>query len=693
MVDVAEPSLAFVALCAFVTESDLHTLRRLGRSCARCADLYWARDGKSRHRALQLESSRVRSLYDDDKTATLDDAERAPLGLLAFIDIIDDAVENGNLPFGDLFLFARRTMQDDARVLLYLLVFAIVTDRTMLVQRVLAMGEDWHEGVPPTEVTSIVPDQPAGKIRDSGEARVPDEADDEAQAAMRLAVAIYQQEQREAGELSMTESYDTDSDDEDAEDDTSDDEDDETSDEDEDAVESSTLKLRVASHPRAAALNDSGASRATVEVSSAEGGRRAGDFFSQWWPALGVHNTPVLRKYFFYYYPARTDLMFEDREAVEQLTLAERLMALAAVWSSQNVSQLLLSTPVFRCNTSIGVVFACTAKLEATLLKSAGELASIKEIDRNVLAPVGIKRLQAALNNPCKSLAGHIRRLGVDATYCDALARYADPRQRPLLDDDELALLKGSVKTANNDDDDDGDTEKEAEPKNSFDLTVRFQNDVDHTHVFWYACETNNPILAQTMVEKFKVVPSTNESYAVRLSARCNSAEVLRWLLTRDDIEAAACDNAALCLAVDVGAFESVKLLLATDREKTKINPAVGDNYSICRAAERGDARMLAELVADADVDVNARECTPLLHALRRGSVPSLRELARSKKFDVARSAVGELNKILLELGERAKDGSAAAGSCYVAARALLEAVATQQTTPLAALLVVLSKL
>lgn len=610
MVDVAPPSLAFVALCAFTTEEDLHYLRRLGRSCARCAELFWARDGRSRHRALRLDvASGVRSLDDDTATFIVDSTESRPLGLLAFIDIIDDALDCGNLPFGDLLLLARRTMQDDRHVLLYLLTFAVVTDRTLLVEKIVMMGEDWHAGVPLADSPTLANGKPAAAVAASNDTIGRSEDDAEMASTMRFAVANCR-DASEPAEVS-SESYETD------------DESSAASETEEGAEPSAS----VAQPSHVASSND--------------------DFFSAWWPALGTHNTHVLRKYFAYLYPARTNLVFDDREALDQMTLAERLVAIATIYLSHNVAQLLWSTSVFRCNTSMAVLFACCNKLHATLHKAAEELAAVDEVDRRVLLPAGVARLKRALEKQCPTLTHHFRQLGIDAAFCDAMARFVDPKQRPLLDDDDLSLIKNYVRMENNADDD-GEPEEQAarsaEPPVDFDVSASVSDAVDHLHVFWFACRTDRLALATEIVEKHIVQVNANENYALRLAAQHNSAEVLKWLLTRNDVDPAASDNAALCAAVDSGAQRTSALLIADKR----VDVAAHNNYSLCRATERGDAAVVQALLASGRIDISARGCVPLLNALRNGMFDAAFDIVTNQRFNIEalRGSIGALRDV-----------------------------------------------
>lgn len=665
MVDVAEPSLAFVALCAFVTERDLHALRRLGRSCARCADLFWARDGRARHRALQLDTARVRSLNDDAADALLyEGSERHPVGLLAFIDIVDDALEHANLPFGELFLFARRVMQDDRHVLLYLLTFAVITDRTLLVEPIVAQGEAWHDDLPLADPPSIVLGRPA-KGRGSGESQqLEGDDEDEVAAAMSYAVDKYRRLSDDVGTTTTSTTTDSSY--------TYEDE----SETEIDGESPSATRLNAAamflqstrsaplvlSPPRVVALSHSaqsvqsaplsasarsrGDTSARTETSSVAQ-RHLNDFYSAWWPELGVHDTRVLRKYFNYLYPGRTDLTFDDREALAQMTLAERLMALAAIWRSNNVAQQLMSIPVFRCNTSMTVFFACCNRLQLTLHKAAEELAAVEEVDRSVLLPAGVARLKEALTHPCKSLAAHFRRLGTDAAVCEALARYVDPKQRPLLEDEELELLRNYVRRDGVDDDGEPAPLGKQEPTASFDVSASFINEIDYEKVFWFACERDNLALAREMVEKHGAVANANENYAVRLAARYDSVEVLDWLLTLDGVEPGAANNAALCTAVDVGAHRVVRSLLACGK---RVDPAVGDNYPLCRATERDDHAIIELLLDDERVDVNARESTPIMNALRARSITIALVLRKELKFAIDIRALGALTAVHREL-------------------------------------------
>jgi hypothetical protein len=647
MVDVAQPSLGFVALCAFVTEGDLHYLRRLGRSCARCADLFWARDGRVRHRALVYDSARVRSLNDDDKTLVDATRERLPIGALAFCDIIGDALEHSNLQFSDLLLLARRTMQDDSLVLLYLLLYGIITDSTRLVEQIVNMGESWRDNFGLADPPSLV----HPKIDALG-APVLNDEDAEAAAAMEFVISQSRQASDETTTTqttTSTHSYETDT---------------TTTSGDftprnirdlHDALQRGDIK--AAQRALESFIEGERAVSEDDNTEEEQQSRANRDFFSAWWPALGIHNTPVLRKYFFYIYPSRTDLVFKDSDSLQQMTLAERLMALAAIWRSNNSAQMLLSVPVFRCNTSVSVFFSCCDKQTATMIKAAQDISGLEKSDLKVLLPEGSRRINAAINNPCKSLEAHFRTLNDNAVFCENVACFVDPKRRDTLDRDDLAALKNCVQLPNNHDDDGdgGDGLTTREPQTDFDISSALPDLVDYHHAFWSAVRNNNEKEMQAIMTRHSIDVCKEHNYAVRLAAHHNAADVLEALLKLPHVDPSDDGNSAICVAVSAGAAEAVEVLL----KQKSVRPGINNNFSICRATELNKEQIVKMLMASDQVDINARESTPLINALRNAALMTVVALRRDKRLCVQQCSIGRLRAVADDLRMRlaADDG------------------------------------
>jgi len=670
MVDVAEPSLLFIALCALSTESDLHRLRRLGRSCARCAELFWARDGKSRHRALQAESAKVASL-NDDAAATRRvrqsadvPSELKPFGILTFIDIMDDVMAHGYLPFESVVLLARRTMQDDTLALLYLLVFAIVTDKSVIVDSVLQAGENWAEaaklansgGLRKSGQMSLGVSQrthiseedaavkhPLSPLTVTANAVEMRNEDDDYEGALKLAAERY---------LAEREEFEDSDDPSDGDEEVSYEDDDgesktETESEETQSNGDQTTSSTNASDDsttivdaRTAAANRRHAAfaerrRSLVTEVESDVQRRKLDFFSEWWPQLRTENASLMRAYFNYLYPKRTKLTFDDPTLLERLTLAERLLIIATIWSSNDCAQLLLSVPEIRCNASVSVMFVISTHMTDAVGSSAKILERV-ERDEHLLSKIGIERLRHAVRHPCTSMEAHLRRIGQDAAFCEALEVYADEKQRHVLRARQIDALRPYLRTKHNeanDDDDAGDIVESPPVSGAPIADMNFSSTpldlVEYKHVLWYACKTNNVALARQLVFERRCDAGEENHYAIRHAARHNAVNVLNYLLSLPGADASAEDSLALCWAIEGQAVEALGVLL---KEKN-VTPSTNDNFLLCRATELNNHYLVRHLVAQPTVNVNARDSTPLTNALRHVNVEVIEMLAAREDF------------------------------------------------------------
>jgi hypothetical protein len=569
-IEVAEPSDSFVALCAFVTEEDLHYLRRLGRSCARCVDLYWARDGKVRHRALVRDIARVRSLVDQVRF-TVPTMPQAT-GMLAFIEIMDAAQESGYMPPRSLVLLARRTVQDDRWALLYLIVYAIVTDNSTLIDKLFQIAEEG--GIDASKLTqkpdildgfTVIAPNKGGGVDDDGDV----------DRALNNAADFYNK--LKESEVDFTSLVDEINDDE-------------------------------YEHPFLADGRDGNIS----------------DLFYDWWRELRVVGSQIMQPYFYHLYPTRCDIRFEGgADDVAQMTLADHLLFFAAAWHSSSVAQYLMSVPEIRRNLRVSVFFAVCEKLTNTLSKAARSLSSNDDLGK-LLTPIGIARLKNAFNNPCSSVEEHFKHLGSDAAFVDAVSIYADPAMRDTLKERHFDLFRQfliSEKTTESK----TDTDEPAAPAADFNVSLQTEELIDPNVVFWFACRTNNVELARQMLSPtYKVDPAANNNFGVRIAAKFNAHSVLKHLfVTCPQVDPAAQQNFALCAAVDAGAKESIIELLRTQR----VDPAANNDYPLCRASERGDVFGVSLLMSYKKVDPNARGGASLLNAVRNVSVPMIRDL------------------------------------------------------------------
>jgi hypothetical protein len=615
MIDVSEPSDSLVALCALSTERDLHYLRRLGRSVARCVDLYWARDGKVRHRALVRDTARVRSLI-DEVNGEFKGPPPPASGMLAFIEIMDEAQQSGYMPPRSMVLLARRTVQNDRWALLYLVVYGIVTDNATLVDQLFQIAEDDTAESTKLADKPVLLDAHVGVNAAHSGMSVDDDGDvDKALVvaadeynALVAATQLKEQQQQEEVE--------------------------------EDEEEKLILDNDVDGE--------------------------ASDLFYHWWQELRVSGSHVLRPYFHHLYPTRCDIRFEGgAEDVSRMTLADHLVFFAAAWKSSNVAQLLVSVPEIRRNLRTSIFFAVCEKMTDTLSKSARSLSTAVADDlEKLLTPTGVKRLKNAFNNPCSSVEEHFRHLGHDAAYVDAVSRYVDPASRATVTERQMDLIRQFLRrvdvTATKSKDDDNDNV--AAPAPDVNVSLAVKEVVDYNAVFWYACQTNNIALVKEMVVKQRVDTALSDDLGLRFAVQHNSRDVLLYLLALPQpANPAVLKNWPICVAVDVGAKECLIELLRTQL----VDAAANDDYPLRRASERNDAFAVSLLMSFKTVNPNVSGAAPLLNAVRwanAGMVEEFLDTDKHRRLDRKKylpRAIEQAEKQLAALTDEANANSA----------------------------------
>lgn len=596
MFSISAPSHTLLALCACATETDLLKMRRLGRSVARCVDLFWACGGQYRAFGPRV-CGEIRTLRSLELPARGDGEPAKPFGLLAFIDVIDDAVGSGYLPFESLVLLARRTMQHDTLVLLYLLVYAIVTNSAGLAEQLIDLGESWAERETSSDATSPrkQPQQPGAAAGTKGPAI--DREDDDIDAALQFMaehIEAAQDEDNEADEADVTVAAD-------------------------DPEQCVSWQETIMPH-------------LTL------------DMFHLWWPQLATRSRRgLLQSYFDYLYPRRTKLKIDVTEGIDELTLAEQLVLIGAMWSSTTVLRVMMRVPAIRRNVSTSVFLIITAHM-TDVLSSTAHLLETVERQANLLVPAGIERLHDAVAHPCVSIGVHFERLANDSLFCEAIEKFVNPATRDDMRPRHTDCLRPYLRTTNT-----AETTTEQAPPQNNSFAISPIDIVDYVSVFWHACARDDLALVRALIVDTKVAGGESNSYAVRHAAAHDASKVLAYLLALPCVDAAAEDGLALCWAVERSSVRSVELLL----QKSGVRTDVNFHFPLCRASEKNNIDIVRLLVARDKIDVNARDSTPFLNALRHANLEMIALLATRKEFNLRPRADGRFEAAAAHLREQ----------------------------------------
>lgn len=117
----------------------------------------------------------------------------------------------------------------------------------------------------------------------------------------------------------------------------------------------------------------------------------------------------------------------------------------------------------------------------------------------------------------------------------------------------------------------------------------------DLLKLFFKSCKYNNLWLADKLIIKFGVDPSTQQNTAIRIASEFGSLEIVDRLLQDPRVNPTDKNNSALNLASSRGHVKVVDRLLKDSR----VDPSVGDSHALYCAVMNRRTKVIERLLED----------------------------------------------------------------------------------------------
>jgi len=154
-----------------------------------------------------------------------------------------------------------------------------------------------------------------------------------------------------------------------------------------------------------------------------------------------------------------------------------------------------------------------------------------------------------------------------------------------------------------------------------------------------------------TNVREGEVDFSMGNNSLIRIAASNGQANIVDFLLEKENVDPRALDNFALCVAVENGHAEVARSLLADPR----VNPAARNNFPIKAAASMGFSEVVDELLNTRRVNPDSEDQKALMEALKSSSSAVVQSLLNSPlvqppKFEALDIAVQYSSKEIVQM-------------------------------------------
>ncbi|GBG34276.1 Ankyrin-2 [Hondaea fermentalgiana] len=139
--------------------------------------------------------------------------------------------------------------------------------------------------------------------------------------------------------------------------------------------------------------------------------------------------------------------------------------------------------------------------------------------------------------------------------------------------------------------------------------------------------------IVQILLQDGRADPTATNNLGIRMALENGHEDVALTLMRDARVNVAHAENQIFIMAADLNCVTVVRSLLA-EETCNQVNPAARDNAAICLAAQKGYTEIVEALLADGRADPACAENDPIRYASRGGHVDVVRALLQDPRVD-----------------------------------------------------------